>query len=106
MEARLTKWGNSQGIRLSREILNRINIDGDAVFDISIRDNSIVLTPKETEFQNVYDMNSAEFEEACNRAIQRRKPFTVHEYYTLLDEERNCIRKIYLDGREEIISLG
>jgi len=45
MMTKVQKWGNSQGLRLSREVLAEADIDvGDAV-DVSVRDGAIVLTP-------------------------------------------------------------
>jgi antitoxin MazE len=45
MITRVRKWGNSQGLRLSKELLSdaRINV-GDAV-DVSVHDGTIVITP-------------------------------------------------------------
>ncbi len=45
MIAKIQKWGNSQGIRFSREILRQTHISvGDEV-DIEVRDREIVLKP-------------------------------------------------------------
>ena len=45
MVTRVQKWGNSQGLRLSKELLSAADIDvGDAV-DVTVRDGSIVVTP-------------------------------------------------------------
>jgi len=42
---KVQKWGNSQGVRLSKQLLSEAHIDvGDAV-DIEVRDGAIVLTP-------------------------------------------------------------
>lgn len=43
--ARIQKWGNSQGVRLSRQLLRDAGLSvGDAV-DISLDDGSLVITP-------------------------------------------------------------
>jgi len=45
MITKVQKWGNSQGLRLSKELLSGIRIDvGDAV-DVSVHDGSLVITP-------------------------------------------------------------
>ena len=45
MTTKVQKWGNSQGVRLSKQVLAEANIDvGDAV-DIEVRDGTVVVTP-------------------------------------------------------------
>ena len=45
MRTRVQKWGNSQGIRLSKELLADAGIDvGDAV-DVSLRDGALLVVP-------------------------------------------------------------
>lgn len=45
MITKVQKWGNSQGLRLSKELLSDVEIDvGDAV-DIIVHDGSLVITP-------------------------------------------------------------
>jgi antitoxin MazE len=45
MITRVQKWGNSQGLRLSKELLSAAAIDvGDAV-DVTVSDGLIVVTP-------------------------------------------------------------
>ncbi|MEI7814160.1 MAG: AbrB/MazE/SpoVT family DNA-binding domain-containing protein [Coriobacteriia bacterium] len=45
MITKVQKWGNSQGLRLSKELLSDVRIDvGDAV-DVSVHDGSLVITP-------------------------------------------------------------
>ena len=45
MITKVQKWGNSQGVRLSKELLLDAEIDvGDAV-DVAIRDGALVVTP-------------------------------------------------------------
>jgi antitoxin MazE len=45
MITRIQKWGNSQGLRLSRELLADVNVEvGDAV-EVSALDGSLVITP-------------------------------------------------------------
>ena len=45
MITKVQKWGNSQGLRLSKELLSGVRIHvGDAV-DVTVRDGSLVITP-------------------------------------------------------------
>lgn len=45
MITKVQKWGNSQGLRLSKQLLYSAKIDvGDAV-DVSVRDGAIVIAP-------------------------------------------------------------
>lgn len=45
MITKVQKWGNSQGLRLSKELLSNVEIGvGDAV-DVAIRDGALVVTP-------------------------------------------------------------
>jgi len=45
MITKVQKWGNSQGIRLSKELLSNVEINvGDAV-DVAVRDGVLVVTP-------------------------------------------------------------
>jgi len=45
MVTKIQKWGNSQGLRISRQLLNDAHIAvGDEV-DIAVRDGLIVITP-------------------------------------------------------------
>lgn len=45
MITKVQKWGNSQGLRLSKDLLSDVDIEvGDAV-DIAVRDGALVVTP-------------------------------------------------------------
>lgn len=45
MITKVQKWGNSQGIRLSKELLSDVEVNvGDAV-DVAVRDGALVVTP-------------------------------------------------------------
>lgn len=44
MQAQVKTWGNSQGIRLSREILQAANISIDDTLDVNVSDGKIVFT--------------------------------------------------------------
>ncbi len=45
MITKVQKWGNSQGLRLSRELLADVHVDvGDSV-EVTVRGGSLVVTP-------------------------------------------------------------
>jgi antitoxin MazE len=45
MITKVQKWGNSQGLRLSKDLLADVDITvGDAV-DVAVRDGALVVTP-------------------------------------------------------------
>jgi len=45
MITRVQKWGNSQGLRLSKELLSEVEINiGDAV-EVAVLDGALVVTP-------------------------------------------------------------
>jgi len=45
MITKVQKWGNSQGLRLSKELLSDVEINvGDSV-DVAVRDGVLVVTP-------------------------------------------------------------
>lgn len=42
MQAQIKAWGNSQGIRISKEILQEANIEIDDVLDVKVSDGMIM----------------------------------------------------------------
>ena len=44
MQAQVKAWGNSQGIRLSKEILKSAGINLDEILDVSVSNGVITLT--------------------------------------------------------------
>ncbi len=45
MITRVQKWGNSQGVRLSKQVLSEMDIDvGDEV-EVAVRDGALLVTP-------------------------------------------------------------
>ncbi|SMC09512.1 AbrB/MazE/SpoVT family DNA-binding domain-containing protein [Nitratiruptor tergarcus] len=48
MTVKINKWGNSYGIRLSKQILKSLNLQENSEIDIEIRDGKIILTPKKS----------------------------------------------------------
>lgn len=47
MEIKLQKWGNSQGIRIPKTLLNQLGITEKATFKIEVSENKIILTKKQ-----------------------------------------------------------
>ena len=45
MATRVLKWGNSQGLRLSKELLSAAHIDVGDVVDVAVQEGRIVVTP-------------------------------------------------------------
>jgi antitoxin MazE len=45
MVTRVQKWGNSQGLRLSKELLSDAEIGVGDVVDVAVHEGSIVVTP-------------------------------------------------------------
>ena len=43
MQAQVREWGNSQGVRLSKEILKSAGIEVNEVLDVTVSDGMIVL---------------------------------------------------------------
>ena len=43
MQAQIKAWGNSQGIRISKEILQEANVEIDDVLDVKVSDGMIML---------------------------------------------------------------
>lgn len=50
MTTTIQKWGNSQGIRIPKYLLDQIHWNTDEVVDIEIQDNTIVLKKKVTDY--------------------------------------------------------
>ena len=47
MEVKVTKWGNSLGIRLNKEIAKALALKENDVVDIQVIDNKLVILPKQ-----------------------------------------------------------
>jgi len=45
MITKVQKWGNSQGVRLSREILATIEVQVGESVDLSVREGNLIVTP-------------------------------------------------------------
>ena len=49
MEARLQKWGNSDGIRIPSTLLKSLNLKTNDIVNISIEDEKIIITKSKTK---------------------------------------------------------
>ena len=53
----LSKWGNSQGIRISNDVLEELNIEeNDIEFLLEVKGNKIILTPKKKYPQTLNEL--------------------------------------------------
>jgi len=48
MEVKVTKWGNSLGIRLNKEIVEAIHLKENDIVELEVIDNKLVILPKQT----------------------------------------------------------
>jgi len=48
MEVKVTKWGNSLGIRLNKEFAEAIRLKENDIVNIEIIDNKLVILPKQS----------------------------------------------------------
>lgn len=79
MEARLQKWGNSDGIRIPSSILKSLNIKTNDILDIKQEDDKIIISiPKkkkislEAKFKEYHGKNLAKefsWDESVGREI-------------------------------------
>ncbi|MDR0992598.1 MAG: AbrB/MazE/SpoVT family DNA-binding domain-containing protein [Ruminococcus sp.] len=54
MQTRVAKWGNSQGIRLTKALLDALNLKTNDRVSVSIVNNSLVVTPEPEHDINWY----------------------------------------------------
>jgi len=47
METKVTKWGNSAGIRLSKDVKESLNIKVGDTLDVQIKDDTLILKKEE-----------------------------------------------------------
>lgn len=55
-QTHLSKWGNSHATRIPNKIIKQMHLKDNQTFDISIKDNAIVLTPIEKQPQNIHEL--------------------------------------------------
>jgi len=60
MQAQVKEWGNSQGIRLSKEVLKSAGIELDEVLDVTVSDG--VITLMKTFRHKTLEERAAEFD--------------------------------------------
>jgi len=49
MIAKIQKWGNSQGLRLSKRLLEDARMDVGEEVDLRVEDGSIIITPRKRD---------------------------------------------------------
>lgn len=61
MQTQIQKWGNSLGIRIPKDIANKLHIKNGAIVNLEISDYNIVIIPKVSELDlllnNITDNN-------------------------------------------------
>jgi antitoxin MazE len=56
MTATISKWGNSQGLRLPKDIVNNLHLAIGDVVNIFVEDNKVIIEPIRKE-KIMYDIN-------------------------------------------------
>lgn len=56
MEARLQKWGNSDGIRIPRNILKSLNLKTNDKVDLKCKDDKIIISKSKKEKISLADL--------------------------------------------------
>ncbi len=56
MQVSLQRWGNSQGIRIPKSIVNEMNLDKNQKFDLTIQDEKIILTKQQENFSLIREL--------------------------------------------------
>lgn len=46
MNAIIKKWGNSLGVRISKPMLQELNLHENSEVELTVKDNTITITPK------------------------------------------------------------
>lgn len=77
-------------------LLRRFNADKGFAFPVRLPD---------LQSKDVFDMSSAEFEQACNAAVKERVANPQMDYVTQIDEDSGRLIKKYSDGRVEYVVL-
>lgn len=56
MRVKLSKWGNSQGLRISRSILDVLNWKDDDSLDLKIEDNKLIIENQSSDEISIEDL--------------------------------------------------
>lgn len=56
MQVSLKRWGNSQGIRIPKSIVNEMNLDKNQKFDLTMQDEKIILTKQQENFSLIREL--------------------------------------------------
>ena len=54
----LVKWGNGQGVRISRDIMENMGMSIGDRLEVQVRDGNIVMTPKRTRTITIPDFQT------------------------------------------------
>ena len=76
MQTQVQKWGNSLGIRISKDIAGKLKIKTGAIINLEISNNHLILTPEISELElllnNITDSNCHQ-EEFRDDAIEGKE---------------------------------
>lgn len=70
MEATLTKWGNGQGIRLSKGLCDSLGIRIGDKLDIEQADDGIVVKPSKQKFHRTQKLSASDLFDAYSGAYE------------------------------------
>lgn len=56
MQVSLQKWGNNQGIRIPKSIVNEMNLDKNQKFVLTIEDEKIILTKQQENISLIREL--------------------------------------------------
>lgn len=56
MQVSLQKWGDSQGIRIPKSIVNEMNLDKNQKFVLTIEDEKIILTKQQENISLIREL--------------------------------------------------
>ncbi|QCT74942.1 AbrB/MazE/SpoVT family DNA-binding domain-containing protein [Macrococcoides canis] len=56
MQVSLQRWGNSQGIRIPKSIVNEMNLDKNQKFDLTMQDEKIILTKQQENISLIREL--------------------------------------------------
>lgn len=63
MEVKVQKWGNSNGIRIPKEMLDELNIKTDDILSMIKEDNKIIIKklPKKQSLKEMFDDHDGDY---------------------------------------------
>lgn len=56
LETKISKWGNSQGIRIPKGVMEMLSIHEDQEIVMEVNDTSIILKPVKSKAKNIHEL--------------------------------------------------